>query len=80
MDRVDCVKILNEMFETIQHGDTAQNSKLALDGIVASLVGGRDDGGTGALGKRASRSCSLGMFSIASRWNCNFERHGGYSL
>ena len=43
MDRVDCVKILNEMFESIQHGDTAQNSKVALDGIVASLVGGRDD-------------------------------------
>ena len=43
MGRVDCISILKEMFQTIQHGDTAQNSKLALDGIVAALVGGRED-------------------------------------
>jgi hypothetical protein len=39
MGRVDHVEILEDMFRNIQDGDTAHTSKVALDGIVAAVVG-----------------------------------------
>jgi hypothetical protein len=53
MGRVGHVGELEAMFRIIQDGDTAQNSKLALDGVVAAVVGVREDA-TSILGTLAA--------------------------